>query len=96
MYANSLEECKVDGYVLLAEAIIEQAATEYSSLFPDDATSQAEFNFLDAKHYAPLRRTILRKLCNSAVKSVVEYDMCYEAFEKRRRMNMTERGVYWK
>ena len=69
MYAHSMEEEKVDGYQLLAEAIIEK--------------------------YAPLRRTIIRKLCNSAVKSVVEYEICYEAFEKRRRTNMIEQGVYW-
>ena len=95
MYANGEEELKVDGYQLLAEAIIEQAAEDYADLFPCDATSQSEFNFLDAKHYAPLRRSILRKLCNSGVKSVVEYQICYEAFEKRRRENMIEHGVYW-
>lgn len=95
MYAHSMEEEKVDGYQLLAEAIIEQAAEEYANLFPIGAKSQSEFNFLDAKKYAPLRRTIIRKLCNSAVRSVVEYEICYEAFEKRRRTNMIEQGVYW-
>ena len=95
MYAHSMEEERVDGYQLLAEAIIEQAAEDYASLYPLNARSQAEFNFLDAKKYAPVRRTILRKLCNGAVRSVVEYDICYEAFEKRRRYNMIEQGVYW-
>ena len=95
MYAHALEEEKVDGYQLLAEAIIEQAAEDYANLFPTNARSQSEFNFLDAKNFAPIRRSILRKLCNSGVKSVVEYEICYEAFEKRRRTNMLEQGVYW-
>ena len=95
MYANGPEESKVDGYQLLAEAIIEQAATDYAELFPATARSQSEYNFLDAKKYAPARRSILRNLCNSGVKSVVEYEICYAAFEKRRRENMMEQGVYW-
>ena len=95
MYANGVVEERVDGYQLLAEAIIECAAEDYASLFPIGAKSQSEFNFLDAKKYAPVRRSILRKLCNSAVRSVVEYDICYAAFEKRRHAHMIEQGVYW-
>lgn len=95
MYANSMEEERVDGYQLLAEAIIEQAAEDYANLFPTDARSQLEFSIIDAKEFAPLRKSILRKLCNSAVRSIVEYDICLDAFEQKRKLYMLEQGVYW-
>lgn len=96
MNAHSAEDEHADGWMLLAEAIIEQAAEDYSKLYPVSARSQSEFTFLDAKRYAPERRLILRKLCTSGVRSVVDYDICYDAFEKRRRTNMLSQGVFWK
>ena len=95
MYANNIEDDRVDGYQLLAEAIIERAAEDYAELFPLHAISQLEFTVQDAKKYAPERRLILRRLCNGAVRSVVDYDVIYSAFEKRRRENMRELGVTW-
>ena len=87
----------VDGYVRLAEAIIDAAAEEYSYLFPTTARSQAEFTFLDdTKGYKAQREFILRSLCKSAVRSIVDYDVCKTAFERRRIDEMSKLRIKWR
>lgn len=87
----------VDGYTRLAEAIIDAAAEEYSYLFPTTATSQAEFTFLDdTKGYKADRERILRQLSKSAVRSIVDYDVCKTAFERRRIDEMNKLGIKWR
>lgn len=96
MRADGLRK-PVDGYILLAEAIIDAAAEEYSYLFPTTAQSQAEFTFLDmTKGYAMQRESILRGLSRSAVRSIVDYDVCKTAFERRRFAEMQRLGIEWR
>lgn len=96
MYANDVNlDSNEDGYTLLAKAIITQAAEDYARLFPTDVSSQFEFTEIDAEEYAPRRRAILRRLCNGPLKSILDYDVCKDAFEKRRKQVMHEQGVKW-
>lgn len=96
MYANDVNlESNEDGYTLLAKAIISQAAEEYAELFPVNISSQLEFTKVDSREYAPKRRSILRKLCTGPLRSILDYELCYDAFEKRRRQVMREQGVEW-
>ena len=95
MFANSIEGDRVDGYQLLAEAIIAQAAEDYADLFPVTASSQLEFTKIDNRKYVPARRFILRKLCTGALRSVVDYNILYDAFESRRKENMRQMGIEW-
>ena len=97
MRADEDVNAYVDGYMRLAEAIIEYAAVEYSYLFPTTAKSQAEFTLLDdIKGFKAEREYILRSLCRSAVRRVVDYDICKSAFDKRRYEEMKKLGITYK
>lgn len=96
MYANDINlDSNEDGYTLLAKAIIYQAAEDYSELFPANTNSQEEFTEVDDREYAPRRRVILSKRCSGPLRSILDYELCYDAFEKRRRQVMQEQGVKW-
>ena len=96
MRTDELHE-PVDGYILLAEAIVDAAAVEYSYLFPTNAKSQAEFTLLDiTKGYASQRESILQGLSRSAVRSIIDYDVCKTAFERRRHIEMRRLGIKWR
>lgn len=96
MRADEDVSAYVDGYMRLAEAIIEQAAEDYASLYPIEARSQSEFTYLDIKYgYTVQRESILRNLVNSGVRSVVDYNICKDAFEQRRKNLMQEQGIKW-
>lgn len=96
MYTRGLDEGRVNGYIRLAEAIIEQAAKDYSSLFPLTARTKSEYETLDiSKGYARERERILRSLCESGVKTMIDYDICKSAFDHRLEIEKQKMGIYW-
>lgn len=96
MYAKAPHEGYTDGYLRLAEAIIEQAAKDYSMLFPLTARTKSEYETLDiVKGYARERERILRSLCNGGVKTIVDYDICKAAFDQRLEIEKQKMGIYW-
>lgn len=95
MYAHRSMTDGVDGYILLAEAIIEAAASDYEVLYPAYANSESEFELQDQWIYAPQRNGILYGLAHSSVRSIIDYDVCFAAFESRRKQHMKKSGVKW-
>ena len=79
-YAPASDECWVE----LAKCIVEYAADSYAWQFPKFATSQKDFEQQDIRSYAPIRRSILNRLCNGPVGALVDPVTYFDAFEKRR------------
>jgi len=74
------DEC----WIILAKSIVEFAAEEYANQFPKFCLSRLEFDTLDKKSYAPVRRSILKRLCNGPVRVMIDPDTYLDAFEHRR------------
>ncbi len=93
MYAG--RELGNDGYVLLAEAILDAAREDYSYMFPKYCKTYKDFQYYDTKEYAPKRRSLIRHLCNSAVRQVIDKEILLQAFEKSRFDKMRWYGITW-
>lgn len=80
------DEC----WIQLAMCIVESAAEEYAWQFPKFCTDRKEFERQDKKSYAPVRKSILNRLCNSAVRVMVDPETYRDAFERKRREAMKD------
>lgn len=93
MYAN--REFDIDGYLLLAAAILEAYREDYSSLFPKCCKTYADYQYQDITIYAPQRRHILENLKNGPIHSIIDYTICKRAFEQNREKQMIKYGIEW-
>lgn len=91
-YAPACDEC----WILLAKEIMTSYANSYSNLFPTNARTQAEYELLDQKKFAPQRKSILRRVKNGPLRSTVDMAAVYSAFENRRMASKKTWGVYWR
>lgn len=89
MYRPYDDEC----WIKLAQRIIELTAETYAQQFPKFCYSKAEFDTLDAKSYAPIRRSILKKLFSGPVQVLIDPQTYIDAFEQKRRDEMTSFGI---
>ena len=83
-YAPASDECWVE----LAKCIVEMTAETYAWQFPKFSTSQKDFEQQDARSYAPIRRSILKKLCDGPVGALVDPVAYFDAFEKKLQENI--------
>lgn len=90
MYRPYDDEC----WMLLAKSIVSEAAEEYSNQFPKFCSSRNEFETLDTKSYAPIRKSILRRICNGPVKALADPETFHDAFEKRRKEAMQDFKIH--
>lgn len=91
-YAPACDEC----WILLAKEIMNSYSNSYAILFPTNARTQAEYELLNRTKFAPQRKSILRRVKNGPLRSVVDMAAIYSAFEKRRLDNKKTWGIYWK
>lgn len=91
-YCSHDDEC----WVVLAQALMASCAQSYAHLIPTTAMSQEEYNRLDAKSYAPVRRHILKRVENGPLGNVVNMPAIYDAFERKRLAYKQSVGVIWK
>ena len=84
------DEC----WLVLAKSIVAEAAEEYSNQFPKFCLSRSEFETLDTKSYAPIRRSILKRICNGPVRVLADPETFHDAFEKRRSEAMQDFKIY--
>jgi hypothetical protein len=86
-------EQHLEGIISLASAIIDAAATDYCKLFPRSAVSQQDFIYQDQRQFAPKRRSIIRNLTKSAVRSIIEEEVITSEFNRRLRQQMREEDI---
>lgn len=89
MYRPYDDEC----WIKLAQSIIEFAAETYAQQFPKFCYSKAEFDDLDTKSFAPIRKSILNKLFYGPVRVLIDPQTYIDAFEQKRRDEMTSFGI---
>lgn len=89
MYRPYDDEC----WIKLAQSIIELTAETYAQQFPKFCYSKSEFDELDIKSFAPIRKSILKKLFSGPVKVLIDPQTYIDAFERRRREEMSSFGV---
>ena len=80
-YAPASDEC----WITLAQCIVECAAESYAWQFPKFCISQKDFEQQDERSYAPIRRSILKRLCSGPVGVMIDPEVYFDAFEKKRR-----------
>ena len=80
MYRPYDDEC----WIILAKSIVAYAAEEYANQFPKFCISRYEFETLDKKSYAPIRKSILNRLFNGPVKVMIDQQTFKDAFEQKR------------
>lgn len=91
-YAPASDEC----WVLLAKEIMASYAMSYVNQIVCTAFTQAEYDLLDQKKYAPQRRSILRKIKHGPLRNVVDLKSIYAGLEKKRKENLKIMGVRWR
>ena len=90
-YAPAADEC----WVVLAKEIMASYSLKYEYQTPTTAFTQEEYNILNDRTYAPIRKSILRSIKNGPLRNVVDMKAVYAGLEKRRRENMKKLGVKW-
>jgi len=80
-YCHYNDEC----WIRLSKCIIEAMADSYANQFPKFCRNQVEFEELDRKSYAPIRKGILAKLFNGPVRVLVDKEAFTDAFNQRWR-----------
>ena len=85
------DEC----WLLLAKSIVAEAAEEYSNQFPKFCLSRSEFDMIDKKSYAPIRKNILKRLCEGPVKVLADPETFHDAFERRRNEVMQDFKIHF-
>ena len=90
-YAPATDEC----WVMLAKAIMSSYSISYINLIPTTARSQMEYDELDQKKYAPQRKSVLRRVKYGPLKSMIDIDAVYSAFERQRKDNLKTWGIHW-
>lgn len=91
-YSPASDEC----WVLLAKDIMSAYAISYVNKFPLYASSQAEYDALDKKSFAPVRKSILRNIKNGPLRNAVDISAVYSALERERLENKRSFGIHWK
>lgn len=91
-YASYDDEC----WIRLAQEIMYSYASAYTYQSPTTAYSQAEYDRLNNNTFAPIRKSILRKVKNGPLGNIVSIDAVYAAFEECRKDNLAKMGVTWK
>lgn len=89
MYKPYDDEC----WIKLAQSIIECAADSYAQQFPKFCYSRSEFDERDRQSFEPIRKSILKKLFSGPVQVLIDPQTYTDAFEQRRREEMTNFGV---
>ena len=91
-YSPASDEC----WVLLAKEIMSDYAVSYINKFPLYASSQAEYDALEKKSFAPVRRSIIRNIKNGPLRNAVDISAVYSALERERLENKCAFGIRWK
>lgn len=91
-YAPAGEDC----WVQLARAIMESYAEKYACQVPLTAFTQAEYDTLNSKTYAPIRRSILKNLKNGPLRNALDIHAVYRGLEEARTEYREKMGVRWK
>lgn len=78
-YCHYNDEC----WIQLAKSIICESAESYANQFPKFCRNQTEFEELDQKSYAPIRKGILTKLFNGPVRVMLDREAITDAFNRR-------------
>lgn len=78
-YCHYSDEC----WLQLAKSIISESAESYANQFPKFCRTQMEFEELDRKSYAPIRKGILTKLFNGPVRVMLDREAITDAFNRR-------------
>lgn len=78
-YCHYSDEC----WMQLAQSIIADAAESYANQFPKFCRDQKEFETLDRKSYAPIRKGILTKLFNCPIRSILDTTAVTDAFNRK-------------
>ena len=89
-YAPASDEC----WVMLAKSIVAFAAETYANQFPKFCRSKQEFDTLDKKSFAPVRKSIFIKLCQGPVRVFIDPDTYWDAFEKKRAEAMYDFQIH--
>lgn len=90
-YASYEDDC----WILLAQEIMYSYASAYTYQSPSTAYSQMEYDKLNNTTYAPIRKSILRKVKNGPLRNVVNLEAVYAAFEECRKENLIRMGIKW-
>lgn len=85
-YCHYNDEC----WIQLSKSIIADAAELYASQFPKFCRDRIEFETLDQKSYAPIRKGILTKLFNSPVRVLIDKEAFTDAFDKKWRQEVQD------
>ena len=83
-------------WVVLAKAIMSVYSDKYTYQMPLNAVSQAEYDVLDKRTYAPMRRSILRCIKNGPIRNAVNITSAYSALESLRKENKVRMGISWR
>lgn len=83
-------------WVLLAKEIMSVYSDKYSYQIPINALSQAEYDTLDRKTYAPIRRSILKNIKYGPIGNAVNITSAYSALESLRKEAKARMGVSWR
>lgn len=85
-----------DCWIALAQEIMNSYATKYSYQSPTTAFTQEEYNRLNINTFAPIRKSILKRVKTGPLRNVVDMSTVYSAFEQRRREYLVHMGIFWK
>ena len=90
-YCHYNDEC----WIQLSKSIIADMAESYANQFPKFCRNQMEFEELDRKSYAPIRKGILTKLFNGPVRVLVDKEAFTDAFNRRLQQEIRDynRGI---
>lgn len=91
-YAPAEDEC----WVILAKAIMDGYAMSYANKIPMSARSQAEYDEIDRRSCAPVRRSILRNIKRGPLGNAVDLAAVYYGLEQKRIENKLSLGIKWK
>ena len=78
-YCHYNDEC----WIQLSKSIIADTANHYANQFPKFCRSKLEFETLDQKSYAPIRKGILARLFNGPVRVLLDKEAVTDAFNQR-------------
>lgn len=91
IYAPASDDC----WVRLAKAMMTSYSRNYTVQIVTSARTQAEYDTIDKKRYAPARRSILRCIKHGPLKSVVDMTSTFSALENLRKNHMRNCEVFW-
>ena len=91
-YAPAEDEC----WMILAKEIMSTYALSYAHLFPTAARTQSEYDQLDKQKFVAQRKSILRRLKNGPLRSVINMASAYSALERLRIEQKRSWGIYFR